>query len=70
MKNLVLPFFLIFSVLPIFIGFGAWMLGRYKHNRKLRHNGFIMMMISLLLIFIILFTLAASLFYTYLVSNQ
>lgn len=70
MTNFILPFFLIFSVLPIFIGFGAWMTGRHKKNKKLKHNGFIMMMISLLLLFILAFTIGATLFYTYLISRQ
>ena len=57
------------TVAPIFWGMGMWIYGRRTGKKKLRHNGFIMMMLSLLLVFLVLFTLGATIFYLYLTSG-
>ena len=54
------------SLGPIFIGMGVWIYGIVKNKKKVRHNGFIMMMLSILIVFIFLFTIGAALFYLYL----
>ncbi len=61
---------LFLTVAPIFWGFGLWIYGRAKGNRKMRHNGFIMMMLSFLLIFLVVFTIGATLFYLYLTAGS
>jgi len=60
---------LFFTVAPVFIGMGIWVYGRVKNKKKLRHNGFIMMMLSLLIIFLLIFTIGATLLYLYLINN-
>lgn len=60
---------LFLAVAPVFIGMGLWIYGRVKNKKKLRHNGFIMMMLSLLLIFLLLFTVGATFFYIYLINR-
>lgn len=66
MENIVLTSLIFFSVAPIFLGLGFWIYGRAKGKKNIRHNGFIIMMISLVFIFLMLFTVFASIFYLYL----
>ncbi len=70
MSSFILPAFLIFSVSPIFIGMAIWLIGINKKNKKMRHNGFMMMMLSLLIIFIFAFTIFATVFYAWLISKK
>lgn len=60
---------LFLTVAPIFWGLGMWIYGIRKGKKKIRHNGFIMMMLSLVLIFLVLFTVGATIFYLYLTSK-
>ncbi len=68
-KNILLVLFGLFSISPIFIGLAFWIIGRAKNNKKMRHNGFVIMMLSLLIIAVFVFSIAATLFYTYLVNK-
>ncbi|MDD2393376.1 MAG: hypothetical protein PHN99_00200 [Eubacteriales bacterium] len=67
--TLLLIALLFFTVAPVFIGMGVWIYGRVKNKKKLRHNGFIMMMLSLLIIFLLIFTVGAVFFYMYLINR-
>ena len=53
------------AIAPIIIGTGLWVFGIFRKNKKVRHQGFLMMMTSLILIFMLLGTLAVVLLYMY-----
>ncbi len=69
MESYIIPLLLFFSLAPIVFGFILWIYGRRKNSKNLRHNGFIIMMLSFLLIGIFAFTIGASLFYVWLINN-
>ena len=69
MENLLIPLLIFFTFAPLVFGFILWVYGKSKNIRKMRHNGFIIMMLTLLLIGIFLFTIGASLFYVWLINN-
>lgn len=60
---------LFLTVAPFFIGLGFWIYGKVKNKKKLRHNGFIMMMLQLLLVFLFVFTIGAVFLYMYLMNR-
>jgi len=69
MEQFLIPLLMFFTFAPLVFGFILWIYGRAKNKRSLRHNGFIIMMLTLLLIGIFVFTVGASLFYVWLINN-